>query len=148
MRYSLQSKGLSTVSLAEELELLQSYIFLIKMRYEESIIIHTDVPVSFYDLTIPRLSLQTLVENAVKHNVISKRYPLEIKIFTENDNISVLNSLKEKHTAEEGTGIGLSNLVSQYKMLNGSDIQITRTENEFRVDLPLLKPISHESRHN
>ena len=148
LRYSLQSKGLSTVTLWEELEVLRSYIFLIKMRYEESITIYTDIPALYHSRVIPRLSLQTLVENAVKHNVISKKYPLVIKIYIEHDKVVVLNTLKEKLTPEGGTGIGLFNLISQYKILNESEIQIMRTENEFRVDLPLLKPNNNESSHS
>ncbi len=148
LRYSLQSRGLSTVTLSEELEELKSYVFLIEMRYEENITIAIDIPDSYHKHLIPRLSLLTLVENAVKHNVISKKNPLLIKIFIDNDKIVVLNTLKEKLTQEGGTGIGLSNLISQYKMLNEKEILIIRTENEFRVDLPLIKSNHNESSHS
>jgi hypothetical protein len=145
LRHSLQGNKTKTVSLADELQVLDSYVFLIKMRYESSISIDRNVDNSYLQYRLPPLALQTLVENAVKHNVISKRYPLMMKIFTEKDKIIVTNSVREKYSSEEGTGIGLPNLASQYKLLCGEEILITKTENEFRVELPLLKPVGDES---
>jgi sensor histidine kinase YesM len=145
LRHSLNGNKNKTVSLADELEVVDSYVFLIKMRYESSISIERNVDNTYLQHRLPPLALQTLVENAVKHNVISKRYPLMIRIFTGTDKIIVANSIREKYSSEEGTGIGLPNLASQYKLLVGQDIQILKTENEFRVELPLLKPVGNES---
>jgi hypothetical protein len=145
LRHSLNGNRNKTVSLADELEVVNSYVFLIKMRYESNISIERSVNESLLQHRLPPLALQTLVENAVKHNVISRRHPLVIRIFTEDEKIVVLNSIREKYSAEEGTGIGLPNLATQYKLLGAREIQITKTENEFRVELPLLKPVADES---
>lgn len=145
LRHSLNGNKKQTVSLAEELEVVNSYMFLIKMRYDANISIELTIDPAFHQYRIPPLALQTLVENAVKHNVISKRYPLTVRLFIENEKIVVLNSIKEKYSEEEGTGIGLPNLSSQYQLLGGGEIQIIKTETEFRVELPLLKPTSDES---
>jgi len=148
LRYSLKSKGENTVTLAEELEELNSYLYLVKMRYEDSIRIDTDIPEKYLRHRIPRLALQTLVENAVKHNVISKRHPLLIHTFVKDHRVHVSNTRREKQKAEAGNGIGLANLMSQYRMLNSRDILIERTSDEFKVALPLLKRDTDESSHS
>jgi LytS/YehU family sensor histidine kinase len=90
---------------------------------------------------LPPLTIQTLVENAVKHNEISKRKPLTITIgTTENADLIVHNNIQEKITEEPGTGIGLTNLSKQFQILFGKDIRISNENNEFSVEVPLINP--------
>jgi len=145
LRYTLQSNENQTVSLFDEMEAAKSYIFLIKTRFNTNlnIVFNTQERYNYYRL--PPLAIQTLLENAVKHNEISKRHPLDITLSTtDNDSLLVTNTLQEKLSLEPGTGIGLSNLSKQYKLLSGLDIRISNSNNVFRVEVPLLKPTSDE----
>jgi LytS/YehU family sensor histidine kinase len=90
---------------------------------------------------LPPLTVQTLVENAVKHNEVSKRKPLTLTIkTTESPSLIVMNTIHEKITTEEGTGIGLANLSKQFQLLLGKDISISNENNEFMVEVPLINP--------
>jgi LytS/YehU family sensor histidine kinase len=94
---------------------------------------------------LPPLAIQTLVENAVKHNEISKRNPLAINIrTTANSTLLISNTIHEKISLEPGTGIGLANLSKQFRLLGAEDVRITRVNNEFNVEIPLLKPLVYE----
>ncbi len=145
LRYTLQSSTNQTVSLYDELESVESYIFLIKIRYGENLHFDFKINENYNNYRVPPLAVQTLIENAIKHNEISKRHQLVIHIFiNENNKLQISNNIKEKITLESGTGIGLSNLSKQYKLLGGVDIRITRADNEFRVEIPILKPTYDE----
>jgi two-component sensor histidine kinase len=89
-----------------------------------------------------------LIENAVKHNEISKSNPLQIEVLsTDDEKILVVNKIQEKLTAEEGNGIGLSNLTKLFRLL-GKEITIMDDKGEFRVEIPLLKPNDYEGIDN
>jgi len=129
------------VTLNEELEFTESYIFLLKMRYDTNLTIKTSVDKKFGFWNLPPLTIQTLVENAVKHNEISNEFPFEITITTtENNTLRVANKIQEKLTPEEGTGIGLVNLSKLFRLLSEKEIQIYKSDGEFIVEVPLLKP--------
>ncbi len=86
------------------------------------------------------MTIQTLVENAVKHNEVSKRKPLTLIIrTTENGSLIVQNSIQAKLTEEDGPGIGLTNLSKQFQLLLGKEIIISKDNNEFKVEIPLIK---------
>ena len=141
LRYTLQSNEKQLVTLKEEMDFTESYLFLIKMRFDTNltVVIQTDEKYMIYRL--PPLTVQTLVENAVKHNEVSKRKPLTLTIkTTESPSLIVMNTIHEKITAEDGTGIGLPNLSKQFQLLLGKDITISHENNEFRVEVPLIKP--------
>ncbi len=141
LRYTLQSNEKKLVTLQEEMEFTDSYLFLIKMRYDTNLIVQIEIEESKKHLLLPPLTVQTLVENAIKHNEISKRNPLTILIKTGKDeSLVVSNPIQEKLTPEYGTGIGLSNLSKQYLLLGNSPIQINQDKNEFRVEVPLIRP--------
>lgn len=141
LRYTLQSNEKKLVTLREEMEFTDSYLFLIKMRYDTNLIIETNIDKTRTNLMLPPLTVQTLVENAIKHNEISKRNPLTIYIKTgSDDTLIVRNRIQEKLTREDGTGIGLSNLSKQYLLLGKRAVQISQENNEFIVEVPLLKP--------
>jgi hypothetical protein len=148
LRYTLQSNENQTVSLSDEIESVRSYIFLIKMRFGTNLTIEFNVSDSYKNHRLPPLVIQTLIENSVKHNEISKRYPLNVLILTSvNESLVVSNTIRKKLSLEPGTGIGLANLTKQYELLCGKEIHISKSDNEFRVEVPLLKPNGDES-HN
>lgn len=141
LRYSLQSNEKKTVTLSEEMEFTESYLFLIGMRYGTNLTIKTEIDEKFMNMELPPLTIQTLLENAVKHNEISIKKPLTIIIqTTENTELVVRNKVQKKLTPEEGTGIGLSNLSRQFQLLGEREIQIIQEENEFIVRIPLISP--------
>lgn len=140
LRYTLQSNEKQLVTLQEEMEFMNSYIYLIRMRYDANLIVNYDIKESFQLYMLPPLTLQTLVENAIKHNEISKRRPLKIDIVTTgNESLFVRNNIQKKFTEESGTGLGLSNLSKQFGILIGKDIVITKTDESFTVEIPLVK---------
>jgi len=140
LRYTLKSNEKQLVTLKEEMEFMESYLFLIRMRFGDNLSIITSINESLLLRNLPPLTIQTLVENAIKHNEISKLRHLRIDISTtENDSLIVLNNIQKKLSEEEGTGIGLTNLSKQFQLLFGKDITISIENNQFRVELPLIK---------
>jgi hypothetical protein len=146
MRYTLQSNESMTQCLRDEMQIANSYLYLIKIRYGANLIVEKSID-SRYDFhLLPPLAMQTLIENAIKHNEISKRFPLTIKMeTTENQCLRVTNTLQEKITPEFSTGKGLTNLSRQYQFLSGNDITISKKNHSFIVDLPLLSPQNDKS---
>lgn len=141
LRYTLQSNEKQLVTLSEEMEFMESYLFLIRMRFSTNLNIRTEISESLLSYRIPPLTIQTLVENAIKHNEISKRNPLGINIMTTiNETLVVTNEIQKKLSAEEGTGIGLVNLSKQFQLLIGREITVSRENNIFSVEVPLIKP--------
>ncbi len=141
LRYTLQSNEEKLVTLKEEMDFTESFLFLIKLRFGTNLTVITGINEKYSGHKLPPLTIQTLIENAVKHNEISKRKPLTITIETnENSNLVVRNKIQEKITEEEGTGIGLTNISKQFQILLGKDITISNEHNEFRVEVPLINP--------
>ena len=137
-RYVLEVQQEKLVRLSSELEFAENYLSLQKIRFEEGLIyqIHTVQPT---DLYLPPLSLQMLLENAIKHNVASKANPLIIEISIEENRIVVKNNLQLKSSlSEESTGIGLSNIRKRYELLSSEPIEIEESLSSFIVRLPLL----------
>jgi LytS/YehU family sensor histidine kinase len=122
------------------MEFMTSYLFLIRMRYGDNLEIKTMIDEGMLLYLLPPLTIQTLVENAIKHNEISKRKPLTIDISTTSEgNLVIINDIQQKLTGEEGTGIGLTNLSKQFMLLIGKDIAIRRSNGQFSVEVPLIK---------
>jgi hypothetical protein len=139
LRYTLQSNDKQLVTLREEMDFMESYLFLIRIRYDTNLMINKQINEDLLLLNLPPLTIQTLVENAIKHNEISKRKPLIIDIATtEDDCLFVRNNIQVKLTEESGTGIGLSNLSKQFLMLTGKDIEIKKEPGIFTVIIPLI----------
>ncbi|WP_418551455.1 sensor histidine kinase [Prevotella sp.] len=142
MRYTLKQDSdieRSTISLQEELNFINSYIYLLKMRFEDNISFVFDIDNSLLMKKIPRMAIQLLVENAVKHNEISNRNPLHITIRTiDDETLEVANNLQPRRGATTSTGIGLNNLRKRYRLLFNKDIEIQEKENNiFSVKIPL-----------
>lgn len=139
LRYTLQSNESKCVPLSQELEFTHSYMFLLKMRYEENLHFDIDIDNQLLSYLLPPMSLQLLIENAVKHNQISNRHPLTITIRTLGDNsITVSNPIIRKLTPYVGTKIGLQNLSRRYELLMHQSIVIDSIHEIFSVKLPMI----------
>ena len=138
-RYVLQSREKEVVDLKTELEFTSSYIFLLQNRFEKNLEISVAVPENFYSFSIAPLSLQMLIENAIKHNVVSSSKPLKIEIGIESDDyIFVKNIMQKKNVIEQSSKLGLPNIVSRYNYLSNKKVVIAQNENSFKVSLPLI----------
>jgi two-component system LytT family sensor kinase len=138
-RYLLQNNldGMSTVE--SEIKFIHSYFKLMSIRYGERVELTVQIDKKYYPYLVPSLSLQLLVENAVKHNVVSKHAPLCIEIFTtEGKQLVVNNNLNRKVIKEKSTRIGLKNIESKYKLMNKEGFQVIDGETYFMVVLPLF----------
>lgn len=139
-RYVLQSKDLETVTLKQELECIDAYLFLLKMRFAENLQVNVNIAPSWYEFSLAPLSLQMLIENAIKHNIASASKPLKIEIYIdEAERLIVANSIQRKQPLEGSRQAGLQNIVKRYLYLSKSNVEIFDTENDFIVKLPLLK---------
>jgi len=143
-RYTIQNKEITT--LKDEMNFVECYAYLMKIRYGDNLKIQYAVNENYNYHHILPVSLQTLIENAIKHNVINDKRPLTINIeTTENNTIKVSNAIQPKINAEAGEGIGLANLAERYQLLFKMDVVITKTD-IFTVEIPLIK--EYESRNN
>lgn len=137
-RYVLEQKSKDIIPLTEELEFARTYMDLLKMRFEDAIQFHLPEKASDEELKIVPLSLQILLENAVKHNVISNENPLQIDIYEENGYLVITNNLKQKISLPNSTKIGLKNIKERYSLITKKEVKISNVNNEFTVKIPLL----------
>ena len=138
LRYTLQENECQSVSLHEEMEFVHAYLFLLKMRYEDNLSFNIRIAEEADLCQLPPMSVQLLVENAVKHNEISNRHPLTIQIYTEGKHLTVSNPVQPKLTASGGMRIGLSNLAKRYHLLFKEEIEVRKDNNIFLVTIPLI----------
>lgn len=143
-RFTLEKRKLDVIKLSEELEILRSYVYLLKARFEDGIDLSIRVDERYYSSRIPPFTLQLLVENCIKHNVVSLQRPLKIDIYSDNDLIIVENQLQPKKTPESSTGMGLENIDQRYTHLWDKHIGIVPGEQLFTVKLPVV----YEDRHH
>ena len=140
-RAILRSKEEDLVSLEEELEFIQAYIYLVKTRFEENIIFEIDIDPADRYRALPPLTLQLLVENAIKHNIISEKHPLRVCIGTSKEGrLLVENSLflKPGDLVDKG-GSGLKNIVKRYAYFTDLQVTVLQDEDTFKVEIPLLE---------
>lgn len=138
-RYILQSNQKALVTLAEELQFVKAYTYLLSVRYEGKLFFSIQADPPYLLWYLPILSILPLVENAVKHNVISKQHPLQIDIYTTAEPFLVIsNQTHPKMEEGHSSGIGLKNLWGRYRMLTGKDLRIENRKGYFKVSLPLL----------
>lgn len=126
------------VTLREELETLEDYIFLVKTRFPENLHIHMAVQKEDLEKYVVPMSMQILVENAIKHNVISLKKPLHITIESRGDVVYVENNLQPKMHEEKGTKTGLKNIDNRNILSFERGIRVTETEQTFGVEIPLV----------
>lgn len=139
-RYILQNKARELVFLREELHFLENYYALLKIRFENAVQLHITFDKSLADqYFILPISLQLLLENAIKHNEFSEENPLPITLAMDNDTLRVFNKVKKKILRKPSSRIGLQNLKERYKLTTGKEVLIEETEAGFTVALPLLK---------
>lgn len=139
-RYILQNKARSLVLLGEEMEFLKSYFLLLQIRFENAIALRILMDDNLSDqYLIPPISLQILVENAIKHNEFSEAFPLIVKLTMKNDELIVNNEVRRKTLRKASSKIGLQNLQDRYKLITNREITIMQEETNFTVTLPLLK---------
>ncbi|UXP33137.1 histidine kinase [Reichenbachiella agarivorans] len=139
-RNVLEHRNKGLVSIKEELESIESYVELIRMRFGEKLIITIDPMKEVEDWQVPPLIFQLLIENAIKHNVVSTKYPLSIWVYHEGDQIVIKNSLRLKSSKGYSSKIGLDNIISHYDIVTDKNVEIKQTEEHFIVLLPLLSP--------
>jgi len=140
-RYILENRDRELITLEKELEVLQSYVFLVHLRFEQNLSISIDVDSNKSNLLIAPLSLQMLVENATKHNVISKKKPLNVRIFTDNDYIIVENNLQQKEVKKYSSKLGLKNITNRYGFLTKRKLEIIEADEKFIVKVPLIQNV-------
>jgi len=136
-RSLLQYREKDLIPLQEELELLRNFSFLLKKRFGENIQI--EIPnINGKIAFIPPLTLQMLVENAVKHNVISRKKPLKISLKIMEDEIYIINNLQKKITKDKSTHFGLQSIQVRYDLLGKKQVKIEETKKDFKVTIPIL----------
>lgn len=139
LRISVSNQNKKIAMLTEEIDFLHDYLEMQKIRFGQAIQFEIIVPESsLYQYYLPTFSLQLLAENAIKHNELTDESPLRIRICSEGNRITVLNSVRKKQHPEVSTGLGLANLSERYQLLSGNAIEIKQTEDEFSVTLTLL----------
>jgi len=138
-RYILDNREEDLVSLEKELSFLDSFIFMMNIRHEGALSITTHISVNPQNFVIPTLSLQMLVENALKHNYYSKEKPLEISIFSiKKNSITVQNNLHVRKQKEESTKLGLKNIEKRYSFYSNQKVTVETENGYFKVTIPLL----------
>jgi two-component system LytT family sensor kinase len=137
-RYVLEQKDKDLISLEDELKFAKSYMELLKMRFEDGITFSIPETVSDPALKIVPLALQLLLENAVKHNIITSENPLRIEIYEENGLLVIQNNLNPKNSLEKSTKVGLKNIIQRYALVSKVKVEITKDSTIFKVKLPLL----------
>ncbi len=140
-RYVLENKDKNLVTLRTELDFIEAYTFLQKMRFGDSLQVNINIPEEKYEAQVPPLAIQMLIENAIKHNVVSKKDPLTVDVVIDDeDRLVVKNNVQKKNIIrEESSGIGLNNITERYKYLSDRTVEIEDRPKEFIVKLPLIK---------
>lgn len=145
-RSALENKHNYIITLEEETETLKAYMFLLKSRFEEGIQLEIDIEEMHTRSMIPSFTFQLLIENCIKHNVVSSNAPLVIRIYTNNGSIIVENNLQLKRSPVLSTNTGLNNIIQRYQHLSGRAVVITKTEDFFTVELPVIYEDSNSRR--
>lgn len=138
-RYLLNNRMADLVSLKEELDFTQAYLHILNERFEDALITDIQIDENALQKKLPPVSLQLLVENAVKHNAATADTPLRISIGTiGSEMLTVTNTIQKKNRAGDSLGSGLNNLRERYRLLAGVDIEVEEAGTAFTVRLPLL----------
>ena len=126
------------MTVGEEVEFIGNYVSILKTRFDAGLEFRFDIRPADMSRSVPPMSLQLLVENAVKHNAVSPENPLMINISSDGNCLCVSNGISPRLSRSEGTGVGLKNLSNKYAILAGRDISVSDDGNVFSVKLPLL----------
>lgn len=137
-RYVLEQKDKELVSVDEELSFAKTYMNLLKMRFENSLFYELPETVINPEAKVVPLSLQLLLENTVKHNVVSEQKPLHIRIFIDGDYLAIQNDFQKKEVIQSRQGVGLQNIVDRYGIITNRKVLIEQNEKMFTVKIPIL----------
>ena len=137
-RYVLEQKDKELVSVEEELAFAKTYMNLLKMRFENSLFYELPTTILNPEAKVVPLSLQLLLENTVKHNVVSEQKPLNIRIYLEGDYLAIQNDYQKKEVLQERKGVGLQNIINRYGIITNRKVLIEHTEQTFTVKIPVL----------
>jgi two-component system, LytTR family, sensor kinase len=138
-RYILSNHDKELVNIKTELDFIKPYIFLLQKRFSDGLDVTVNVPKSYENFYIIPASLQMLIENAIKHNVVSKNKPLHIDVHINGNNtIVVSNNLQLRESVEGSTKIGLANIIKRYWLVSGRNVEVKEDKKDFTVTLPLL----------
>jgi two-component system LytT family sensor kinase len=143
-RFTLENRRQDVIPLVEELDILNAYVYLLKARFEDGIELDVNLDLKHQSTSIPPFTLQLLVENCIKHNVVSLEQPLSIKLYSDGDYIVLENKLQPKKTPEPSTQMGLENINQRYLHLIGKKIEVAADDRSFKVKLPVI----YEYRNN
>lgn len=140
-RYVLENRDQEVINLATELQILDSYIYLVEMRFQDKLKVIVDLPEEAKKFGIPPLTLQMLIENAIKHNELSKEHPLVITITLDVGNyLKVSNPIQLKSSKEYSTKVGLNNIINRYQYLSEKKVVVESGHGKFIIKVPLLVP--------
>lgn len=138
-RYVLEQSEEAVSTLSQEVGFIESYLFLLKIRFEDKLQAHIAIPAADMERLIPSLTLEILVENAIKHNQLSKKAPLVVDIYLENDCLIVKNNLQLRSDTGHSHGIGLTNLSERLRLLGVHNARFEKTNDHFIATIPLIK---------
>ena len=138
-RKLLENNEEITIPLSQELDFIKSFLFLQKMRFDKSLEIQVKIRKSQLDKQLPPFGIQLLIENAIKHNIVSEEQPLRIEISDEKAYLQVKNNLQIREIASESMGIGLKNLKARYQMLTDLPVIIDDSDGFFVAKIPLIE---------
>lgn len=138
-RHILVVKDEQSILLQEELDVLKAYAFLLQTRFGNNLDVVINVPPEKLQKRIVPLSLQILMENAIKHNIVSSDKPLKIEVTALNGKLVVSNNLQRKNQVNESTGIGLENIRNRYKLLGNGQVEVAESGSSFTVSIPLIE---------
>ena len=137
-RYVLEQKNKDLITVDEELRFAKTYMSLLKMRFEDSIIFEIPEQATNPESKVVPLSLQLLLENAVKHNMVTSSKPLHIKIYEKEGMLIVENNLQPKQIVKKSSGVGLENIKQRYQLLSNKTVSINQSTSTFAVAIPML----------
>ncbi len=140
-RYALDNKNDELVTLQEELNFLQHYIYLLKIRFENSIVFNININEDQKQYYLPPMCLQMLVENAIQHNEASQAMPLQISIHAENNSLYIENILQARSDFSSSSKTGLKNIQSRFEFFTDAKVEILKTGKFFKVTLPLITKV-------
>lgn len=137
-RYVLQNKEKNLVNLQTELDFIKNYVFLAETRFGGALKIKFEISNQAHEQAIVPVTLQILIENAIKHNIVEHERPLSIDVFTSGDYLVISNNLQKRKTVETSNKLGLENLKSLYKFLTERPVIVEELQDRFNVKIPLI----------
>lgn len=142
-RFTLESRKLDLIKVSEEMRIVDAYLFLQKARFGAGFTFSNSLDNSTLDTLVPPFTLQLLVENCIKHNILSKKDPLDIKLYARDGKIIVENPIRRKIHMEDSLGVGLSNINLRYMHIIGQQIDLSEDKQVFQIKLPIIYEYHH-----